>query len=68
MRKAVCILDLTIRAESTDDPYVERSEMKEVFDRNDYLDLIRFVAAKRVRCRREWLSVEIISEFLRQQN
>lgn len=67
MRKLVCISDFTVRWENTDEPFVEWAELKEVFDFYDYLDLIRFVALKRVRCKREWLDIDIISEFLKQQ-
>lgn len=67
MRKLVYISDLTIRWENTDEPFVEWSELKEVFDFYDYLDLIRFIALKKIHCRREWLDIEVISEFLKQQ-
>jgi hypothetical protein len=67
MRKLVCISDLTIRWENTDEPFVEWAELKEVFDFYDYLELVRFVAAKRIHCRREWLDINIISEFLEQR-
>lgn len=67
MRKLVCISDLTIRWEWTDEPFVQWSELKEVFDFYDYLELIKFVSAKRIHCRREWLDISIISEFLEQR-
>lgn len=68
MRKLVRISDLTIRWEWTDSPFILWSELKDVFDFYDYLELVRFVAAKKIHCAREWLDVNIVIEFLGQRN